>query len=138
MTMAIHGANPIIIKPVRYSGLSFRKKIDNKNIKKGPTIHVIINDATRILGFLNMNGILLKSTLVNGGYIMSIRPIANGILVVPEEKELIKLAEFGIKYPIPTPISMAKNIHNVKNLSKKFSLFFMFFLSLSRKEIATF
>jgi hypothetical protein len=29
--------------------------------------------------------------------------MANGILVVPEEKELIKRDEFGIKYPKLTP-----------------------------------
>ena len=67
----------------------------------------------------------MKSILVNGGYIIKISPIANGILVVPEEKELIKLTVFGIKYPIHTPIAIAKNIQRVKNRSKKLSLFFI-------------
>ena len=99
--------------------------MESKNIKKGPTIQVMIKEAKRILGFLNINGILLKSTLVNGGYIININPIANGILVVPLENELIKLAEFGIKYPILTPRSIARNIQIVKNLSRKLRCFFI-------------
>jgi hypothetical protein len=41
-------------------------------------------------------------------------PIANGIFVVPFEKELINVADEGIKKPIVTPIAMAKKIHKVK------------------------
>jgi hypothetical protein len=46
--------------------------------------------------------------------------------VVPEEKELIKSAELGIKYPIPTPINIAKKIQSVKNRSKNPNRFFIF------------
>jgi hypothetical protein len=46
---------------------------------------VIIKDAISSFGFLNINGIFEKSTFVKGGYIIKIRPIAKGILVVPEE-----------------------------------------------------
>jgi hypothetical protein len=95
--MAIHGAIPMMIKPVMYSGYSFRKKVANKNIKKGPTIHVIKNETVSNFGFSNILGTCEKSILVNGGYIIKINPIANGILVVPEENELMKSAEFGIK-----------------------------------------
>jgi len=42
------------------------------------------------------------------------RPIAKGILVVPEEKELIRPEEDGIKYPVPTPIAIAIKIHRVR------------------------
>jgi hypothetical protein len=35
--------------------------------------------------------------LTNGGYIIKINPTAKGILVVPDEKELMKLEEDGIK-----------------------------------------
>lgn len=45
--------------------------------------------------------------------------MASGILVVPLEKLLMKVADDGMKYPKATPISMAKNIHNVKKRSKK-------------------
>ena len=41
-------------------------------------------------------------------------PIANGILVVPVENELMKVEEEGKKYPMPTPMAMAKKIHNVR------------------------
>jgi hypothetical protein len=36
-------------------------------------------------------------TLARGGYIISIKPIAKGILVVPLENELINPDEEGIK-----------------------------------------
>jgi hypothetical protein len=93
----MQGANPMIISPVIYSGLSFRKNIDNKNIKNGPTIQVINKEANNILGFSNITGIFVKSTFVSGGYIIKIKPIARGIFVVPLEKELINEDEFGIK-----------------------------------------
>jgi hypothetical protein len=35
--------------------------------------------------------------LASGGYIIRIRPTASGILVVPEEKELMNPEEEGIK-----------------------------------------
>jgi hypothetical protein len=61
--------------------------------------------------------------LAKGGYIINIKPMANGIFVVPEEKELIKFEDCGNKFPIATPTAMAKNIQSVKNLSKKPSFF---------------
>jgi hypothetical protein len=45
------------------------------------------------------------------------------MFVVPLEKELIKLEEDGKKYPIPTPIAIAKKIHKVRKRSKKLSCF---------------
>ena len=48
---------------------------------------------------------------------------ANGILVVPLEKELIKLLLEGMKCPTATPIAIARNIQSVKNLSKKLNFF---------------
>lgn len=62
-------------------------------------------------------------TLANGGYIININPTAKGIFVVPEEKELINPEDEGIKYPIATPIAIARNIHKVRYLSKKLSFF---------------
>lgn len=49
--------------------------------------------------------------------------MAIGRLVVPEEKELIKPAEFGKVYPIPTPRNMAIKIQRVKYLSRKDNFF---------------
>lgn len=52
--------------------------------------------------------------------------MAKGILVVPDEKELINADDAGKKYPIETPIDIAKNIHKVKYLSKKLNFFLSF------------
>ena len=49
--------------------------------------------------------------------------MANGILVVPLEKELIKPEEEGMKKPMATPMPIAKNIHSVKYLSKNPNFF---------------
>jgi predicted ATP-grasp superfamily ATP-dependent carboligase len=114
MTIAMQGAIPIMIKPVMYSGYSFKNNVASKNIKKGPTIQVIRKEAVSNFGFSSIKGIFEKSILVNGGYIININPIASGIFVVPLEKELIKPLLEGIKYPMETPIAIAKNIQSVK------------------------
>lgn len=54
-----------------------------------------------------------------------IRPMARGIFVVPDENELRKLLDEGIKYPISTPIPIAKKIHRVKNRSRNLSFVFI-------------
>jgi hypothetical protein len=112
--MAIQGANPIITRPVRYSGLSDKKSIARIKSKNGPTIHVINKEVQSSFPCLNIDGTSVKSTLVSGGYIIIMSPTANGILVEPEENELIQADESGIKYPRPTPVSMAKKIHKVR------------------------
>ncbi|GHT27539.1 hypothetical protein FACS189432_04260 [Bacteroidia bacterium] len=68
-----------------------------KNIKKGPIIQFKKSDTLNTLVFVNTSFNLSYFTLVNGGYIINIKPIANGILVVPDENELIKLADEGKK-----------------------------------------
>ena len=85
-----------------------------RNIRKGPTIQVIRKEMTKSLGFWKSNGSLEKSTLVSGGYIIRINPIAKGILVVPEDKLLNVLGMEGRQYPNPTPIIIARNIHSVR------------------------
>jgi hypothetical protein len=47
--------------------------------------------------FLNICGIFSYRTLDKGGYIINIKPIANGILVVPLDMELMKVAVEGTK-----------------------------------------
>jgi len=54
---------------------------------------------------------------------MRINPIAKGILVVPLEKELINPDEEGMKYPMATPMAIARNIHKVRYLSRKLNFF---------------
>ncbi len=84
------------------------------NISMGPIIQFNINDAVSTLVSLNTSPMFSYFTLANGGYIMSIKPIANGILVVPLEYEFINAADDGIKYPIATPTAIAINIHRVR------------------------
>ena len=73
--------------------------------------------------FLKTSFSLSYLTFANGGYIIRINPIAKGIFVVPDENELIKDDDEGIKYPMSTPMAMAINIHSVKYLSKKLNFF---------------
>jgi hypothetical protein len=75
---------------------------------------VIKKEAVSNFGFSNIKGIFEKSILVKGGYIININPIARGTLVVPLENELIKPLLEGIKYPMETPIAIARNIQSVK------------------------
>ena len=86
-----------MINPVIYSGWSPKNKTESKNIRNGPKIQVTRKEAINNFGFLKICIICEKSIFVSGGYIIKINPIAKGILVVPEENELIKLAEFGMK-----------------------------------------
>ena len=66
-------------------------------------------------------------TFAKGGYIIKIKPIAIGMLVVPLLNEFIMLGNVGIKYPSPTPIAIATNIHKVRFLSRKLNFFVAIF-----------
>ena len=68
-----------------------------KNIKIGPTIQVMKNETNNNFLLLNKVEIFSNYTLVRKKYIININPIAKGILVVPFENELMKLADDGIK-----------------------------------------
>jgi hypothetical protein len=57
-------------------------------------------------------------TFVKGGYIITINPIAIGILVVPDDILLQNPANEGNNHPEITPINIARNIHKVRYLSK--------------------
>ena len=89
----------------------------------GPITQFRSNDAPSILVLLKTSPIFSYRTFASGGYIINISPIAMGILVVPDEKELMKPDEVGIKYPIATPIAIATNIQKVKYLSRKLNFF---------------
>jgi hypothetical protein len=65
-------------------------------------------------------------TFASGGYIIKISPIAIGIFVVPLLNEFQNGATSGNKYPENTPRNIARKIHNVKYLSKKFKRFVRF------------
>ncbi|GAL86116.1 hypothetical protein MYP_3345 [Sporocytophaga myxococcoides] len=51
----------------------------------------------KTLKFLNTSDICSYFTFAKGGYIINIRPTAKGTLVVPFEKEFIKVGVDGIK-----------------------------------------
>jgi hypothetical protein len=104
-----------------------------KNISRGPMIQFSKRETPRIFVLLKTSPIFSYLTLAKGGYIIKISPMARGIFVEPLEKELIKEEEEGIKYPIPTPIAMARNIHSVRKRSKKPS----FFLSAAGAQFVT-
>ena len=57
----------------------------SKNIKIGPTTQFKNKDMPSTLVFLNTSLILSYRTLAKGGYIINIKPMANGIFVVPTD-----------------------------------------------------
>jgi hypothetical protein len=93
------------------------------NINMGPMIQFNSRDTPKTFVFLNTSFSFSYRTLAKGGYIINISPTAKGMLVVPDEKELMNVEEEGKKYPMATPIPIAKNIHKVKYLSKKLNRF---------------
>jgi hypothetical protein len=76
--------------------------------------------------FLNISFSFSYLTFAKAGYIINIKPTAKGMFVVPDEKELINAEDEGKKYPMTTPMPIAKNIQTVKYLSKKFNFFLSF------------
>jgi hypothetical protein len=58
-----------------------------RNITIGPIIQFIVRDRLKSLRFLNTRGSFSYLTFARGGYIIRIRPIAIGMLVVPELNE---------------------------------------------------
>ncbi|MNV86935.1 hypothetical protein D3C71_1810100 [compost metagenome] len=67
------------------------------NINTGPIIQFSTSEVLSTLTSLNTFPIFSYFTFANGGYIIRIRPMASGILVVPLEKELIRSEEEGMK-----------------------------------------
>jgi len=80
----------------------------------GPIIQLRNKETPNTFVFLKTSRILSYFTFANGGYIINIKPIAKGILVVPEENELMNPEEDGKKYPMETPRPIAKKIQSVK------------------------
>ena len=66
-------------------------------MRMGPMIQLSNNETLNTFVFLNTSFSLSYFTFVNGGYIINIKPMASGILVVPDEKELMNVAEEGKK-----------------------------------------
>ena len=93
------------------------------NIRIGPITQFSSKDIPKTFVFLNTSFNFSYRTLANGGYIININPTAKGMLVVPEEKEFMKVDDEGKKYPIATPTPIARKIHRVRYLSKKLNFF---------------
>lgn len=88
------------------------------NMSIGPKIQFKASEVPNTLVLRNNSPIFSYLTLASGGYIINISPMANGILVVPLEKELTRPDEDGIKKPIDTPIAIARKIQNVRYRSR--------------------
>jgi type IV secretory pathway protease TraF len=83
----------------------------------GPIIQFWIRERPSILKFLKTPPSSSYLTFASGGYIISIKPMAIGILVVlsgEDFKESQNVAIDGKKYPEKTPINIARKIHKVK------------------------
>jgi hypothetical protein len=92
----------------------------------GPIIQFCTRERPRILKLRKTPPNSSYFTFANGGYIIRIRPMAIGILVVlsgEDFKESQNAAIDGKKYPDPTPINIARNIQSVRYLSKNESCF---------------
>ncbi|GAC1425549.1 MAG: hypothetical protein NVS1B13_20310 [Flavisolibacter sp.] len=63
----------------------------------GPITQFRSKDTAKTLVFLNTSFNFSYFTLANGGYIISIKPIAKGMFVVPDEKELMNVEDEGKK-----------------------------------------
>ena len=67
------------------------------NISMGPITQFSSNETLKTLVFLKTSLSFSYRTFAKSGYIIRINPMAKGMFVVPEEKELIKTEEEGIK-----------------------------------------
>ena len=98
-------------------GNSLKNRIARVNIRTGPIIQFWMRESPRILKLRNTPPNSSYFTFASGGYIISIKPMAMGILVVLsglDFNESQNVAIDGKKYPEKTPMSIARNIHNVR------------------------
>ncbi len=120
MTIAIHRASPIIIKPTMYSEFGQicpRNSTASRNMRIGPMTQFCTSDTPRTRQSRKTLPISSYLTLAKGGYIIKISPTAIGIDVVPTLNEFIK-SPTPVLQPSSTPTPIARNIHSVKNLSR--------------------
>ena len=69
----------------------------NRNMRMGPITQFWIKERVRTLKFLKTWGSSSYRTLARGGYIIRIKPMAMGILVVPTWKYVKTLVKLGMK-----------------------------------------
>jgi len=63
---------------------------------------------------LNTCGSSSYFTLASGGYIITIRPMAIGMLVEPTDRLFSQTGKPSNRLPRPTPSAMARKIHRVR------------------------
>jgi hypothetical protein len=98
--------------------------IARKNISTGPITQFWIRLNPRILKLWKTFPIFSYRTFAKGGYIIKIRPIAMGILVVPILNLSQKAGILGKRYPIPIPTAIDRKIQSVRKRSKN-DIFFI-------------
>jgi hypothetical protein len=89
-----------------------------RNMSAGPMSQFWISDSPRARLFRKTSPNFSYRTFASGGNIMMINPIAMGIFVVPIWKRLTKPAVEGMKWPMATPIAIARKIQRVRKRSK--------------------
>ena len=103
--------------------MSFKKVTAKTNINTGPITQFNNSETPSTFLFWKTSPIFSYFTFANGGNIIRINPMASGTFTPPLLVFDFKTVS-GKKYPIPTPIAMAKNIHKVKYRSKNDKDFF--------------
>lgn len=71
--------------------------IARMNMRIGPIIQFRSKDIPKTFVFLNTSLSFSYRTFAKGGYIMSIKPTAKGMFVLPDENEFIKVDDEGKK-----------------------------------------
>jgi len=96
ITIAMHRANPIRIKPTTYSGWSCKKSTASMNISIGPITQLRNNDIPKTFVFLKTSFSFSYLTFAKGGYIISIKP-TEGMFVLPDQNESMNVEDEGKK-----------------------------------------
>jgi len=117
--MAMQRARPIRMTPVMYSGWSRRKMTARANISTGPSTQFWNRDSSSTRLSAKTPDSSSYFTRASGGYIIRIRPMAMGMLVVPTDMPSIQSGSPGTTAPSSTPIAIATKIHTVSQRSRK-------------------
>ena len=88
------------------------------NISTGPMTQFCTNESPSTRQFRKTSTSSSYFTLASGGYIIRIRPMAIGMLVVPTWNRSMNAGTPDAKYPSPTPVAMARKIQAVRYRSR--------------------
>ena len=114
MTIAMQRARPMRMRPSMYSGLSRRNTTASPNMSSGPMIQFCTSDSvsTRLLPKTLPSS--SYRTFASGGYIISTRPMAIGMEVVPTLMLFSAVVKPGARKPRAMPNAIAAKIHSVR------------------------